>query len=283
DLGDGRESRSQFDLAVGGTGGSAQLSDGGIELGTELVVDDPIREIRLPAGGERSVAIRLRNTGDEPIAVGVAIHDARLESDGRWTYAAAETEHVGLTVDVSVDSLVIESRSSTTLKATVAAKKDAHLSSTIIKGIRFTGNASGQSGNGRTVYDTGALIVIEPFGAGTASLAVSDLELIRMIPDRNPGAAILTVANHGEGVGEIQGSVALKRDSGELIAEMVIGEQRWVRIMPGGQRKFRMSLPIVDEGTFVITAELSQKGRADDVLRAETSFASTESIPEGLR
>jgi hypothetical protein len=282
DLGDRRESRSQFDLTVGGAGGSAQLSDGGIELGTELVIDDPIREIRLPAGGQRSVAIRLRNTGDEPIALGVATHDARLESDGRWTYAATAMEHPEFTVEVSLDSLVIEPQSSTTLKATVSAKKDAQLSSTVIKGVRFTGSASGQSGNGRTVYDTGALIVIEPVGAGTASLEVSDLELVRMIPDRNPGSVVLTVANFGEGVGEVQGSVKLTRDSGELVAELIIGAQRWERIMPGGHRKFRMSLPIVDEGTFVLTAELSQKGRPD-VLRAETSFISTESFPEGLR
>lgn len=282
DLGERRESRSQFDLTVGGTGGIAQLSDGGAELGTELVVDDPIREIRLPAGGQRSVAIRLRNTGDEPIAVGVAVYDARLESDGRWTYAATATEHPEFTVEVSLDSLVIEPQSSTTLKATVSAKKDARLSSTVV-GVRFTGNASGQTGNGRTIYDTGALIVIEPVGAGTASLEVSDLELVRMVPHKNPGAAILTVANQGEGVGEIKGSVKLKRDSGELIAEMVIGNKRWERIMPGGQRKFRMSLPIVDEGTFILTAELSQKGRPDDVLRAETSFLSTEGYPEGLK
>ncbi len=283
DLGEGRESRSQFDLTVGGAGGIAQLSDGGIELGTELVVDDPIREIRLPAGGQRSVAIRLRNLGDEPIAVGVAIYDARLESDGRWTYAATATEYPEFTVEVSLDSLVIEPRSSTTLKATVSAKKDARLPSTAVKGVRFTGNAPGTTGNGRTIYDTGVLIAIQPVGAGTASLEVSGLEFIRMAPGKNPGAAILTVANSGQGVGEIQGSVTLKRDSGELITDMVIGSKRWERVMPGGNRVFRMSLPIVDEGTYILTAELSQKDRPDDVLSAETSFTSTEGYPEGLK
>lgn len=283
DLGDRRESRSRFDLTVGGTGGIAQPSGGGVELGTDLVVDDPMYTIRMPAGAQRTVAIRLSNTGDEPIAVGVATHGARLESDGRWTYATTEADHPGLTVEVSLDSLLIEPQSSATVKATVTAEKDASLAATVIEGVRFTGAAVKPAGERQIVYDAGALIVIEPVGAGAASLEVSGLELGRMAPDKNPGSAILTISNHGEGVGEIQGTVTLRHESGKLIAEMAIGGQHWQKIMPGGNRKFRMRLPIVDEGTFIVAAELSQKGRPDEPLRAEASFISTEGIPEGLR
>jgi hypothetical protein len=64
---------------------------------------------------------------------------------------------------------------------------------------------------------------------------------------------------------------------------MAIGSRSWERVMPGGERKFRMSLPLVAEGTFTVSVDLEQNGGEADPLYADATFTSTDVVPEGLR
>ncbi len=286
ELGERRESRSEFTLTVAGTGGgalSAAHADAKTEIGTDLWIEQPVHEISLPPGAVRSVPIRVSNLGEETITLDVVVEDARLESDGRWTYSDSPVSTSGLTVEVVPDTLVVGPNASAAVKATVQLDRDASLSSTVTKGVRFIGRTGPETGEWQTVYDVGALIVIESRSGGDASLAIENLELVRSHPQSNPGSAVLTVTNHGGGVGEIKGRVALMSELGDLIAELAIGSRNWERVMPEGQRKFRMPLPLVADGVFVVRVELEQKNAPGDVLRTDASFTSTESIPEGLR
>lgn len=284
DLGDGRESRREFSLSIPAAGGGVSAVAGArTELGTELRIEQPVQEIQLPAGAERSVPIRVVNTGDEPIRLTVSVEDARLESDGRWTYAGSPISDPGLTCEVAPDSITLAPRAGAAAKLTLRLDRDASPRSTIVKGVRFVGRAGDQGGDGpQTEYDAGAFIIIAPASSAAASLEIAGLELVRARNGINPGSAVLIVANDGDAVGEIRGRMLLSSEDGQLLAEMAMGSRAWERVMPGSQRRFRMRLPIVGEGVFTVLAELEQKAAPDESLQAEVAFTSTEAAPEGL-
>ena len=284
ELAEGRESRSEMLLDVGGGIPATGEAERRMEIGVDLWIDDPMQEITLPPGAQRSVVVRVSNLGENPIALEVTVEEARLEPSGRWTYAASDISHPGLTVDVSPESLTLDAGANAAVRATVRLEKDATLESIVVKGVRFTGrSAHAAPGDWEGVHDAASLIIIEPTGGEAASLEITELEFIRPSPGRDPGSAVLAVANHGSGVGAIRGVLTLKRETGELVAEMAIGRKSWERVMPGKLRRFRMPIPIVDEGAFVVVAEIEQREAPDSALRAEASFTSTAIAPEGLR
>ncbi|MCK4513346.1 hypothetical protein KAW64_16475, partial [bacterium] len=247
ELGQGRESRSEILLDVRGGVPATSEAERRMEIGTDLWIDEQAQEISLPPGAQRSVAVRVSNLGEDPIALKVTVEEARLEASGRWTYAASDIPHPGLTVDASPESLMLDAGANAVVKATVRLEKDATLESIVVKGVRFTGrSAHATSDDWEGVYDAASLIIIEPTGGEAASLEITELELIRPSLSRNPGSVVLAVANRGSGVGAIRGVLTLKRETGELIAEMAMGRKSWERVMPGKLRKFRMPLPIVD-------------------------------------
>ncbi len=286
ELGERRESRNEFVLSVAGmerTTSAAEVSGAKSEVGTDLWIEQPVHEIDLAPGAVRSVPIRVSNMGDEEIRLDVVVGDARLEADGRWTYADSPARIDGLAVEVAPDSLVVGPRVSSAVRATVSMDRDAEFDETVTRGVRFVGRAHEESGEWRTVYDAGALIIIKPRGGGRASLRVESLDLVRSHPESNPGSAVLTIANEGDGVGEVRGRVSLHSEQGDLVAEMAIGKKSWERVMPRGERKFRMSLPLVAEGIFTVKVDLEQNGDEEAPLTADASFTSTEVVPEGLR
>jgi hypothetical protein len=283
DLGQRRESRSEFTLTIGGAARVTSSTDSKMEVATDLWIDEEPQEVSVPPGGERSVAVRVSNLGEEALTLSVGVGDARLESDGRWTYATSEIPVEGLTIEVSPDTVVIEPKSSAAVRARVKLNENSVLSEPVAKTVRFVGLTSREVGEFTTVYDAGAIIIVEATNRGGASLKIEGLELIRVHPQSNPGSAILTVANTGEGIGEVKGRVRLRADPGDVVAELSIGRGNWERIMPGSQRKFRMPLPLVDSGVFVVEAELEQNSAEGELLTADASFTSTEDIPEGLR
>ena len=122
-------------------------------------------------------------------------------------------------------------------------------------------------------------------GARVIALDVSDerLELAKGFGffQAKPSSAFSPVAVTPDG--DMPAVMTITEKEGALDVEMDIGGKRWERIMPGGHRTFRMKLPLVDEGTYVVTAELSQKDQPESALEAEASFVSTESYPEGLK
>jgi hypothetical protein len=283
DLGQRRESRSEFMLAIGSSARVASSTDSKMEVATDLWIEQQPQEITVPPGGERSVAVRLSNLGEETLTLKVSVEDARLESDGRWTYAASEIPVAGLTVEVTPDTVVIGPKSSAAVRARVRLDENSALSEPAAKAVRFVGLTSREDGDFKTVYDAGAIIIVEATNRGGASLKIEDLELVRVHPQSNPGSAILTVANTGKGIGEIKGHVRLRADPGDVLAELAIGSRNWERIMPGSRRKFRMPLPLVDSGVFVVEVELEQKSAGGELLTADASFTSTDAVPEGLR
>lgn len=286
ELGERRESRSEFALVVSGAGGAAAaaLVEGAkSELGTDIWIEQPVHELSLPPGAVRSVPIRVSNLGESAVTLDVAVEDARLEPDGQWTYASSPLPSTGLSIEVVPDTLVLGPKASSAVRATVQMDQDAEFESTVTKGVRFVGRRGDDDGEWQTVYDAGALLIVKPRGAGRAALRVKNFELVRSHPESNPGSAVLTIANEGDGVGEVRGRVLLQSEAGELIAEMAVGNRNWERVMPQGERKFRMSLPLVAEGVFTVSVDLEQKDGEGEPLTADASFTSTETVPEGLR
>jgi hypothetical protein len=284
DLGGGRESRARFSMEVGG-GISEGEGERNAELGTDLWLDETLFELTLPPGAVRSVPVRVQNLGDYAIALEATLEDARLEEDGSWTFGQSDTPVAGLTIDVSPTSLTVEPKRTGQFRASVKLDKSGPLESAVVKAVRLQGgNVGGSAGDGwETIYDTGALLVVTPAGSGDAAIEITSLRLVRTSPDRNPGSAVLSLENSGGATGSVKGTMILRRTSGQIIATMTMGADNWEPVMPRGRREFRMPLPIVDQGEFVVEAELVQKGSSLGALRADAIFTSTEAIPEGLR
>ncbi|MCK4512087.1 hypothetical protein KAW64_10130 [bacterium] len=284
DLGDRRGSRAEFSVNIGG-GVSSGERDRRSELGTDLWLEETLFELALPPGAVRSLPIRLRNLGDAAIALDVTVEDARLESDGSWTFGGTTASVPGLSIEVTPANLVVEPKRTAVFRASVSMKKGTDLESTVVKAVRLTGSTTGGSvkEGWETIYDAGALVVMTPANQSEAKVDIVDLTLVRSRSDRNPGSAVLSIVNSGGATGHVKGSMTLKRTSGQAIATMTIGEEGWRPIMPGGRREFRMPLPLVDEGDFVVEAEIVQKDASTGPVRAEAQFTSTEATPEGLR
>ena len=284
DLGEGRESRARFSVSVG-DGVSDGRREHRAELGTDLWLDETLFELALPPGAVRSVPVRVRNLGDVAIALKATMEDARLEEDGSWTFGQSDESTPGLTIEVAPDSLVVQPKRTCQFKASVRLEKSAAVQSAVVKAVRLKGGAVGDSADEgwETIYDTGALLVVTPATRDEASVDIVDLTLVRTSPDRNPGSAVLSVANSGGATGRVKGTVILMRTSGQVIATMTIGGDNWEPVMPGGRREFRMPLPVVDEGEFIVQAEIIQRDSPAGPRRADAVFTSTEVIPEGLR
>jgi hypothetical protein len=284
DLGEGRESRAQFTVNVGG-GVSMGEKTRRSELGMDLVLEKALFEVTLPSGGVRTLPIRVRNLSDTTTALDATVEDARLESDGSWTFMGTTTSIPGLVIEVTPVNVVLKPRQTAVFRASLRMEKGTDLESTIVKGVRLTGSATdGLVEEGwETIYDIGALLVVTPPTHGEAKVDIVDLTLVRSRPERNPGSAVLSIVNSGGATGLVKGSMVLRRTSGQAIATMTIGEEDWKPIMPGGRREFRMPLPLVDEGDFVVEAEIVQKDSLTGPVRAEAHFTSTEVVPEGLR
>ncbi|MCK4681063.1 hypothetical protein KAT82_08030, partial [bacterium] len=191
----------------------------------------------------------------------------------------------GLSIEVTPVNLVVEPKRTAVLRASVSMEKGTDLESTVVKAVRLTGSTTGGSveEGWETIYDAGALIVMTPAAQSEAKVDIVDLTLVRSRSDRNPGSAVLSIVNSGGATGHVKGSMALKRASGQVIATMTIGEEGWRPIMPGGRREFRMPLPLVDEGVFVVEAEIVQRDSSTGPVRTEAHFTSTEATPEALR
>jgi len=284
DLGERRESRAQFTVNIGG-GVSSGEKNRRSELGTDLVLEEALFEVTLPSGGVRTLPIRVRNLSDTTTALDATVEDGRLESDGSWTFMGTTASIPGLSIEVTPANLVLKPRRTAVFQVSLRMEKGTDLESTIVKGVRLTGSATdGPVEEGwETIYDIGALLVVTPPTHGEAEVGIVDLTLVRSRPERNPGSAVLSIVNSGGATGLVKGSMVLRRSSGQAIATMTIGEDDWQPITPGRERKFRMPLPLVDEGDFVVEAEIVQKDSSTGPIRAEAQFTSTEATAERLR
>ncbi|MBN2172304.1 MAG: hypothetical protein JW819_13375 [Candidatus Krumholzibacteriota bacterium] len=287
DLGDRREARARFALQIGAadTWSGTAAPSAQEELGTELWLDDVLFEMTLMPGAARSFPIRVRNTSDRPLVLGTEVKDARIESDGSWTYSGAASDTVALRVTVAPDSMVLPARRTGTFRATVRLQRDAGNDTMLTKAVRVIGRArdAAASDGQQTIYDTGALIVVTPPERASAAVRIEELKLVRSLPTRNPGSALLTLCNGGGATGYIKGSMVLRRQSGQVFATLHIGREDWEPVMPHARRVYRMPLPLVDEGEFVVEAEINQRGTQQGSVRAMATFTSEESIPDGLR
>lgn len=284
DLGEGKESRRAFSIEVG-WGGAAKAAEEMREIGTDLWLEEEIVELDLPAGAVRSVPVRLRNLGEGEIRLEAGVRSARMEEDGRWTFADGAEEDGSATFEVRPDTLLLRPKRSGAFHATVRLAREARLEAPIVRAVRITGRETGPGADGEwvRVYDTGLLLVLRPPTLGGAKPEIASLSLVRSRPDKNPGSAVLTLANAGGTTAYLKGTLALRRSDGRAYARMGIGGEEWEPVLAGGRRVFRMPLPLVDEGDFVVTAEIVSKEAGGAPLRAETGFTSTESVPEGLR
>ncbi len=284
DLGRGRESRAQFLVSLGDRIAGSDRDLRG-ELGTDLWLEESMFELTLPSGAARSVPVRVRNTGDTSIVLKATVEDVRMESDGAWTFGQSGDSVPGLSVEVSPDSLEVGPKRTALFRAMVKMERVETLESTVVKGVRLVGSADGDpSQEGwETLYDMGALLVIAPPTRGEANVDIVSLKLIRSDPELNPGGAVLTVGNTGGAAGHVKGTIVLKRTTGQAIATMTIGKDNWVPVAPGGKREFRMPLPVVDEGDFIVEAEIVQKDSSVGPRYADALFTSATVTPEGLR
>jgi len=185
---------------------------------------------------------------------------------------------------VAPESIVVPAKRSATFRATLRLPRDAEVSGTLVKGLRLKGMSTTASSSGRpTVYDTGALLVVSTGKVTEAQIEIQDLELVRSNEVRNPSSAVLTIANRGSSPGHIKGDLVLSRSSGQVFSTMKIGERNWEPVMPGGNREFRMPLPKVDLGEFVVSAEIFLRDSGEGPQRKSVEFISIEALPEVLR
>jgi len=281
--------RMQADFALEVPEGDAEtvvaefLREAGFKLNLE--VEPTAVDLNLPPGARRTVGIRVRNRGEEEVAVSAQPALVRIEPDGLMTYASQWPADTPQWVEVPTASFTLGPGRSRAFRAQVIIPRDRPSAGTVVCAVLVKARAIGEaSPDGvASIGEYPVLIVARAPKAPPAKLESQGLELVRPAPGSNPMAAVLRVKNIGGQLGQISGKMWLEGPQGTEMSKLEIGEQVREQILPGGIREFRLPLPPLDKGEHCVFARLKAGRDTPEALEVEESFTITIGVPEPLK
>jgi hypothetical protein len=277
------QTTSEFSITVPGyigeTGVSGRLNRRA-EYDLMLNVKPELVELVIPSGGTRTIPISIQNQDDREAEIRVSVSDVRMESSGILTYL--DTPGDVSWVTISPESLTILPGRISTLRAKAVVPTDREANQTLIRSLQIKARAQSSDPDWESVGEYGVLVVAAGPDAEPPNLTIESMNIIRPKEDANPTSAVLRVKNTGGRVARILGEFALERETGQIISELDIGQNREELILPEYVREFRMPIGPLDRGGFRVRAELRVKDQKGSSISTETRFTSAVSVPQGL-
>ena len=259
------------------------ITEAGFKL--SLAVEPRAIDLDLPRGATRSLVVRVRNNRQQNVQVQVRPTLVRIEPGGLMTYAERWPEDAPQWVEVRQDEFMLGPRqgSAVRMQATVPHDRPEH--NTAAAAVLITAYAVDDSGqlDKSTMGEYPVLILARAPHAPPAQLESLGLDLIRPSPGANPTTALARLENVGGQVGRITGQIWLEGPGGVRLSSMEIGRNSGERILPDGEREFRLPIPPLDKGEHVVSCQLSVEGANQSPLEMEERFTVTTEVPAGLK
>lgn len=276
--------RKDFELEVpaGGDFGSAEArSVDKTEMDVGLLVEPDLVEMSIPAGGHRTVPLRLRNEDTREASVRASVMRARMETNGMFTYAADDDTIVTSRLDVEPDRVVVQPGRAAVLRLRAGVPRGGTISDTGVWVVllRAEAGATEYHDDWRSGGEFPVPVIFHDPRDPPPELETADLEIIRPGPGKNPTAAVLRVRNTGGRAARATGGFILERTDGETVATMKIGAFAPEIILPGSEREFRMPVPLLDRGGFRLRAELHPGVAGGGSAKAEEVFSMENNVP----
>ncbi len=250
-----------------------------------LEVEPITVDLNLPPGARRTVVIRIRNNGEEPVEVALEPALVRIEPDGLMTYASRWPADTPQWVEVPSASFTLAAGRSRAFHAQVVIPRDRPIGGTVACAVLIKAHtlAPHTEEEGASIGEYPVLIIARDPQAPPAKLESQGLELVRASPESNPTAAVVQVKNVGGQLGDITGQMWLEGPQGIEMSRLEIGERSREQILPGGIREFRLPLPPLDKGEHTVFAKLNPGRQGEGTLEMQESFTVTIGVPEGLK
>jgi hypothetical protein len=273
------QARKEFTLEVPGqiSAGSTVSARGGekSELDVDLVVKPQLIEVVIPPGGQRTLAIKVRNNEDSREArVVTQVNQAHMETSGMLTYPEFDQEQAHDWLTVSPDSFQLAPKRATTVRLKAVIPKTDTPPMPLMGVVKL--QAEAPSTEFHDDWSSGGefpvIIVVHEPRAAPADLEIVDFRVMRPSPGRNPTAAVLRVKNNGVKVARVYGLMALERSSGQEIVLRDIGSSQPELILADSEREFRLPLGPLDRGGFRVKAEISILGSRGTTQSKEITF-----------
>ncbi len=252
------------------------------EFDLDMSVNPQMVELTLTPGAVRTVPIRIQNRDERTTEIRAYVSDVKMEVDGSLTFPAKIQESNDW-ISISPETVSIESKRTASIKAQVKVPRDTTGFGAFVKAVRI--NATGPLTVGGRVSgaEFGVLLVAKNPKSPPSKLEVSKPNLIYPVEGANPTTAVVPIYNSGGKVATFKGKLQLERTNGQVIAFMNLGKDQEEIILPGSSREFRMTLPPLDQGGFLVKAEFVTLGKKPVWERSEVSFTSTTTTPKGLK
>lgn len=250
-----------------------------------LEVEPDTVDLNLPRGARRTVAIRVRNNGEEPVEVTAEPALVRIEPDGLLTYATQWQPGTEAWVQVGGEPFTLAPHRARAVRAQVVIPRDRPKSGTIACGVLIKARALAEhtEEEAASIGEYPVLILARDPHAPPAQLESLGLELVRASPESNPTAAVVQVKNVGGQLADITGQMWLEGPRGLQMATLAIGPGQTEWILPQGMREFRLPLPPLDKGEHTVFAKLNPGKQGEGILEVQESFTITIGVPEGLK
>jgi P pilus assembly chaperone PapD len=272
------QARKEFDLEVPGqiSAGSTVAAREGekAELDVNLSVQPQLIEVVIPPGGQRTMAIKVRNEDTRDAHVSTQITQAQMELSGMLTYPEVAQGQANGWLTVSPESFQLAQKRATTVRVKAMIPKTGTPPMPLMGVVNLQVNASPTEHHDD--WSSGGefpvIIVVHEPKASPADLEIMNFRVLRPSQGKNPTAAVLRVKNTGVKVARVYGLMLLERTSGQEIVLRDIGSSQPELILPASEREFRMPLGPLDKGGFRVKAEVSILGSQGSTKSKELTF-----------
>jgi len=246
-----------------------------MEMNVNLSVKPELFEVVLPAGGMRTLPIRVRNSDTCDVQITAQIAQARMEPSGMLTYQEIEKQDDFSWVSVSPDFYILNPKRSAAFRITAALPKTNSIPLPVAMVVLLKAEAIGTKKYDNWSYggEFSVLVVFQAPRTPSATLEKIKFDVVRASPNKNPSVAILRLKNTGGKMGRITGRIILERITGQEILHMKVGSPDQPNlIFPGNEREYCLQLGPLDIGDFRVRADLITIGKKRQRISDEVTF-----------
>jgi hypothetical protein len=282
------ESRKDFNLIIPGKFSFKKpvIAKAGekSEFDVDLLINPDVLELAIPKGGFRSIPIRITNNDTRQVTIRARVTQPLMKSDGTLIFLESPSISSNWFSLVS-DTLIINPKHSESLRLLASIPRDTVVKYPLINVVQLHAEApkTKYHDDWSSAGEFASIIMITNPKTPPVKIEISNIELVRSSPDKNPGAAVVRIKNTGGKVAKIRGRLLLERKNGLEILHKNIGDIKSELIFPSSEREFRLPIGLLDEGDFRVRVEVVTIGENTVRVKDEIVFTSLSKISEGFK
>jgi len=280
------ESISNSEITIPATVGNEVLTSNLIsksEFDLDVEISPELFELQLTPGAKRTVTIMIRNKDDRTISVNASVRSVNMEKNGMLTFPATTSEPNSF-FSLSNNEFTVDPKRSFPLRVSVDVPREDIDFTSFVKAVHLNISGPSKDTDWKNEGEFGILFLANNPQQPPPELIIDQFELVYPPgADKNPSTVLVNLANTGGKAARLHGKIEIARASGQSIAIYSIGQSKAEIILPNCKRDFRMAIPPLDMGKFVVNVEFSSTGKKPVTVEDSQIFITYNPIPEGLK